>query len=154
MPVLGWIKAREDQNEGPPLLLVTKDFDQISQDLGLPVEEVPVQVARLVNGGLITGERMAVMGQRSPVGFQKVGLTLEGLQAVGAWPGAPSQDWVLIMLESLAKRLPANSRERSGIEKLSEGVKTEGVKSLGRDTFIHVVGELAKMGAGQAMGLC
>ena len=79
---------------------------------------------------------------------KKVGLTLQGLQAVGAWPGAPREDLVLALLNSLAATMPEGSQERSGIEKLADGLK-----SLGRDTFVHVMGELAKLGAGKAMGL-
>ena len=149
LPVLGWIKAREDSHGGAALLLVTNDFDQISRETGLPADQVTVQITRLMNGGFVLGERMQVLGQRSPVGFKKVGLTLAGLQAVGAWPGPPSLELVMSMLESVASGMPTGSQERSGIEKLMDGLK-----SLGRDTFIHVLSELAKMGAGKAMGLC
>ena len=75
-PRPSWIKDKEDRNEGQLLFLVARDFDQIGEDLGMPPDQATVQIARLVNGGLLLGERMSVLGQRSPVGFKKVGWPL------------------------------------------------------------------------------
>ena len=147
LPVLQWIKGKEDQNRGAPLTIRAWHLDEIAQAVGLPTEQAAVQITRLINAGLVTGERAGAQGGVT-IAFGKVALTLQGLQAVGAWPGPPSEEQVMSLLESLASQMPPDSRERSGIEKLAEGLK-----SLGRDTFIHVIGELAKMGAGKAMGL-
>jgi hypothetical protein len=143
IPVLRWVKHEQDAEYGAALLLRQDDFVRVAEQTGLDEKTAIVQLTRLIDGGLLDGEPQRAMGRLAPIALAKVSITKEGLQAVKVWPRAPAHDDVVGFLVQMAQELPEGSDDRSGVEKMLDGMK-----GLGRDTFIHVVGELAKLGVG------
>ncbi|MCL5736948.1 MAG: hypothetical protein M1274_15490 [Actinobacteria bacterium] len=143
LPILRAVRRMEEEF-GDKLLLVEGDLEQLALESALPIERVKFQLVRLTNTGYLGGE--PYRGGDGIFGFKGLFVSRDGLEAIKVWPGArPDPDLLLGVLDR-AIEAASSSDERTKLEKLRDAVV-----GLGRETFVYVMGELAKQAAGQGL---
>ncbi len=155
LPLLRAIREKEDEAAASiadashldigKLIGLYDEEPELAQRTGLPLGTVLIVIQRLLEDGFLTGERHL---DQCSLSFAKLRITGQGLRAIGAWPSEGlSQKAVVDLIESIANRV-TDPDERTRLGRLKDAFS-----QLGRDTFVHVSGELAKMLASKAMGM-
>jgi hypothetical protein len=144
IPILRWLKIQED-HQGVPGGLQTEGIDELVAAVQIPRAKMLTQLRRMIDDNLLQGEWLPCID--GGVFLRGIVLTGDGLRALGTWPSHDITPETLKAVFEQAIWAAKSPDERTRLERLRDAAL-----DLGRDTFVSVMGELAKQAAGQALG--